>query len=270
MEIPNTYKKILFYVFTAFLAVLTVYFAAQAVFAIKYSGSSDKSVEHTITVSGHGEVDASPDIANISFTIMKDAKTVKDAQDQVAQIEKKALELLKADGVEEKDIKTSSASFSPKYEYVYSSLALPCGQYGCPPRPGKNVITGYEAYETISVKVRNIDSTGKIIQDLGGTGVSDLNGPNFAIDKEDAIKAEARSKAIADAQSKAKELAKELGVSLSGVANFSESGNNVYPVMYKSAAIGAGAMDSASPVPAQLPRGQNTVTSDVTITYDFK
>ena len=77
-------------------------------------------------------------------------------------------------------------------------------QYSCPPTPGKNVITGYTASESITVKVRNTDDVGKIMQGLGALGVSDLSGPNFSIDNEDSLKAEARKKAIDDAKSKAK------------------------------------------------------------------
>ena len=69
------------------------------------------------------------------------------------------------------------------------------------------------------------------MQGLGTTGVSDLSGPNFAIDKEDALKAEARKKAIDDAKKKAEVLAKDLGVSLGKITSFNESGN--YPIMYE-------------------------------------
>ena len=104
---------------------------------------------------------------------------------------------MKENNVLEKDIKTSNASFYPKYEYKYDTkITMPCTQYNCPPTPGKNVITGYTASESITVKVRNTDDVGKIMQGLGTLGVSDLNGPNFAIDNEDGLKAEARKRQL--------------------------------------------------------------------------
>lgn len=269
MEIPNQYTKNLYKALLIFLIILSAYFAIKTLSELNsYSKIGSQNV-NTISFSGHGEVTAVPDIANIYFTIRQEAKTVKDAQIAVASIEKKALDFLKTSNVAEKDIKTSNASFNPKYEYQYDDrITVPCTTYGCPPRPGKSVIVGYEAYESITVKVRNTDDVGKIMQDLGSTGVSELSGPNFAIDDEDALKAEARKKAIDEAKEKAKILAKDLGVSLGRIASFSESGN-YYPIMYgKSAMMSA---DSAAvPAPAEIPKGENTISSDVTITYEIR
>jgi len=228
----------------------------------------DNSQVNTITFSGHGEVQAIPDIANVDFTIRKEASTVKVAQDNVAKVEKDVLASLKANGIADKDIKTTSASFNPKYEYKYTKVDTTlCTQYGCPPTPGKNVIVGYEAYESITIKIRNTDSTGKVIQDLGTLGVTDLNGPNFAVDNEDGLKVIARKEAIDDAKTKAQSLAKDLGVRLGKITSFSE-GNN-YPVpMYAKNAM----MDSVSSgaAPAVIPKGENTISSDVSITYELK
>jgi uncharacterized protein YggE len=251
-----------------FLAVLV----ANALFYGRGYRDENKT-PNTITFSGHGEITAVPDIANVYFTISKDDKTVKDAQAGVAVIEKKALDVLKAKGVADKDIQTTNASFNPKYEYRNSVCPQPApldsgtvsAPYYCP--SGKQVLIGYTASESITVKVRNTDSVGDIMQELGTTGVSDLNGPNFAIDKEDALKAQARKLAIDDAKAKAKVLAKDLGVSLDKIVSFSENGNS--PIMYAEKSI---AMDNAgsAPAPAVIPKGENTISSDVTITYEIR
>jgi uncharacterized protein YggE len=251
------------------LKIVLIVLIAVSVINLFFDDRSNRygdNTKNTITFSGHGEVSAIPDIANVSFTIRKEAKTVKVAQEGVAKIEKDVLDMLKANNVEDKDIKATNASFNPKYEYVYQKQVMPCTQYGCPPNPGKNVITGYEAYETISLKIRNADDTGKIIQELGALGVSELSGPNFTIDKEDELKIEARKKAILDAKEKAKILAKDLGVRLGKITSFSESDN--YPVpMYSK-----GMMDMAvsSSAPAVIPKGENTISSNVSITYELR
>ncbi|MFA5936404.1 MAG: SIMPL domain-containing protein [Candidatus Paceibacterota bacterium] len=227
-----------------------------------HNGNYDKT-ENTITFSGHGEVTAVPDIASVYFTISQDAKTVKEAQTKVAEIEKKALASLKANEIEEKDIKTTDASFYPKYEYQYDTKIPVTSSY----RPGKSVIVGYTASESITVKIRNTDNAGKIIQELGTLGVSNLSGPNFTIDNEDGLKAEARKKAIDDAKEKAKILAKDLGVKLGKITSFNESGNYPVPMYAKSM------MDesiSGSSAPAEIPKGENTISSDVSITYEIK
>jgi len=280
METIEENKKRIFQVLGVLIIVLSVFYAVKIFSEIKKVSLLGESTQPaTISFSGHGEVTAVPDIANVYFTISKDAGTVKDAQAAVAVIEKKALDLLKTKGVDDKDIQTSNASFNPKYEYkqavcppvridtieVGGGSVGSTASYYCP--PGKQVLTGYTASESITVKIRNTDNVGDIMQGLGTTGVSDLNGPNFAIDKEDTLKAEARKKAIEDAKAKAKILAKDLGVSLSKIVSFSENGN--YPTMYAKSAM----MDSATggaPAPAVIPKGENTISSDVTITYEIR
>ena len=177
-------------------------------------------------------------------------------------MEKSALEVLSNAKIADKDIKTTNASFYPKYEYQYSR----CTEYSCP--PSKNVVVVYVSSETISVKVRNTDDVGDLTSELSAVGVSDLSGPNFSIDNEDALKAEARRLAIEDARVKGEELAQQLGASLGKVVYFSESGD--YPMPYY-----ANDMMSMKAVPesaprAELPKGENTVSSDVSITFEIR
>lgn len=263
METLNKNKENLYKVAMVFLAVLSVHFLVMTFWGFNkrhdFLGGNDP---RTITLTGHGEVQAVPDIASIYFTISKDAKTVKEAQTMVSEIEKKALEVLKTNEVADKDIKTANASFSPKYE---TKAWAPCTQWSCP--TNNPVIVGYTASESITVKVRNIDGVGAIMQGLGTTGVTDLSGPNFSIDKEDDLKAQARKEAIDDAQTKAKALAKDLGVRLGDITSFNESGNYPVPMYAKMETLSA---DSAGSAPAVLPKGENTISSDVNITYEIK
>lgn len=274
MEIPNEYVKNLYRALFSLLVVLAVFFGVKIITQILAYNDTNVLDSNTITLSGHGEVNAVPDIANIYFTIRKEGKTVKEAQEAVALVEKKVLDLLKTSGVDDKDIKTTNASFNPKYEN--QRLICPqtskldggtvsdsfCGY-------GKQVITGYEAYESITIKLRAPDDSGKVMQGLGALGVTDLSGPNFSIDDEDGLKAEARKEAIEDASTKAKALAKDLGVRLGGVASFSEGGS--YPMMYAANKLEmSDSAVSSAPTPAVLPKGENTISSDVTITYIIK
>jgi len=273
MEIFNNEQSKVSKAFLVLIIILSAYFAVRIFSEIKKDSMLGESNQPaTISFSGHGEVTAVPDIANVYFTISKDDTTVKDAQAGVAIVEKKALDLLKVKGVADKDIKTADASFYPKYEY----------QKTCPNTPpvsgtgfspfycdnGKQVLVGYTASESITVKIRNTDDAGAIIQELGTAGVSNLSGPNFTIDNEDGLKAQARKKAIDDAKTKAEVLAKDLGVSLGKITSFNESGN--YPIMYGRADVMMSAGMAPKAAPAVLPAGQNTITSDVTITYEIR
>ena len=279
MDIQEENKKMLFKTLFVLMVVLSAYFAVKIFSEIKKNSMlGQSSTPTTISFSGHGEVTAVPDIANIYFTITKDGATVKEAQAGVAEIEKKALDLLKAKGIADKDIKTANASFYPKYEYrkaICPPIPIGAGAdgittnqispYYCP--SGKQTLVGYTASESITVKIRNTDSVGDIMQGIGATGVSNLSGPNFAIDKEDSLKAQARKIAIDDAKQKAEVLAKDLGVRLGKIAGFSESGN--YPIMYSTFAT-MGLEEAQKSAPAVIPKGENTISSDVTISYEIK
>lgn len=249
--------------------ILCFYFGVKFLSELRSYNMMGSGGANSITLSGHGEVKAVPDIATISLSIRKDAKTVKEAQEAVAVVEKKVLEFLGSKDIGNKDIKTENASFNPKYEYRYDyKMMYPCSGYNCP--PGKNIIVGYEAYENLSIKVRNTDIAGEVIQGLGSLGVEQLNGPNFTIDNEDELKAQARKEAIDDAKAKAKVLAKDLGVKLVRIVDFNEGGN-YYP-MYDNMMLkaeGANAGSGVTPT-AELPKGENTISSDITITFEIR
>ncbi|MEK7539197.1 MAG: SIMPL domain-containing protein [Patescibacteria group bacterium] len=280
MEILEENKKRIFQALFILIVILSVYFAVKIFSEIKKNNMlGENTTPATISFSGHGEITAVPDIASVYFTISKDDKIVKDAQAGVAVIEKKALDFLKTKGVNEKDIKTANVSFYPKYEYrqgicppipmgadTAGITVNPSSPYYCP--NGKQIIIGYMASESVTVKIRNTDNVGAIMQGLGITGVSDLNGPNFEIDNPDAIQTQARKKAIDDAKTKAGILVKDLGVSLGKISSFSESGNN-YPIIYAESVIMKSGVSTAS-APAVIPKGEHTISSDVTITYEIK
>ncbi len=252
---------------TVLVIVGAVFIAAEAVNTVKeyrYIGAGVQST-NTISVSGEGEVFAVPDIATVSFSVTHQGKTVVDTQKEVSKKINAALAFLKDSGIADKDVKTTNYSAYPRYEYN----VMPCSadSVDCL-RPGKQVLVGYDVTQTISVKVRDTDKTGAVLEGLAKAGITEISGPEFSIDDDDAIKAEARKKAIDDAKEKAKVLAKDLRVKLVRIVGFSESGN--YPIYYaKSAALGMGGGPESSPTP-DLPKGENKVTSTVTITYEIR
>ena len=127
-------------------------------------------------------------------------------------------------------------------------------------------IIGYEVSEYISVKIRDLANVGEVLQGIGSIDISEISGPNFSVDNEDGLKAQARKLAIDDAKAKAKVLSKDLGVKLIRIVSFSENDN--YPMMYSTK--GAGIMDSYATSAPELPTGENKITSNVTITYEIR
>ncbi len=247
-----------------FVVIISLFFAVKVINEWK-SGSyigREGGMQSTVNVEGKGEVFAMPDIATFSFTVSEKAKTVKEAQNTVTEKMNKILESLKKSEIDEKDITTSSYNIFPEYEYQ----TLNCFAYPCP--EGKRILTGYSVSHNITLKVRDLDKVGKILTDLGGLGASDVSGVSFSIDKQDELKKEARDTAIKDAQTKAKELAKALGVKLVRVINYSEYGNGIVYGRYdamKSEAYGVG----GGPTP-EIPTGESKIVSTVNVTYEIR
>jgi uncharacterized protein YggE len=125
-----------------------------------------------------------------------------------------------------------------------------------------------EISETITIKVRDTEKVGDIIDGLTKAGVNEVQGPNYTIDDETKVQADARDKAITDAKVKAEALAKSLGVKLVRIVNFSEGGGGYPTPMYAKAEM---AFDnSAGSAAPELPKGENKYVSNVTITYEIR
>jgi uncharacterized protein len=249
--------------------LLVVFLAVQSIKTLKeyrYIGHAS-SQPNTITVSGTGEVTAVPDTGTFSFSVVEEAKVSADATDAAAKKMNAIIAALKAAGVDEKDIKTTGYNVYPKYEYQTKDIVCPMNSY-CP-QQGKQVLTGYEVSQTVQVKVRKTADAGTLLSKVATLGASNVSGLDFVIDDMDAIKTQARDKAIADAKGKAAQLARSLGVDMSRIVSFSESGNGG-PIYYDKAVMGAPlGMGNQASVP-QLPVGENKVTSNVTITYEIE
>ncbi len=250
-----------------FLIILTIFVLAGVFYVFRLFGNVERNtpISNLVTVNGQGEVFALPDIATFSFGATANAKTVTEAQAQVTKKINKALDLMKAAGVEEKDIKTTDYSVYPKYEY--SNYI--CTQAYCP-SPNQRLV-GYEVSQNISVKIRKIEDSGKILESLGSTEVTNISGLQFTIDDEDKLMAEARALAIADAKEKGKILARDLDVKLVKIVNFYESGNQPIPYYRDGMEFGMG---GDNPLPtiakAEIPTGQSKIVSNVSITYEIR
>jgi uncharacterized protein YggE len=248
-----------------FLGILTMlYMGMKFVNEAKKFTTSDKDISQvsTIDVSGTGTAFAIPDIAVESFTVQEKAATVHDAQGAVTKKINAAMAFLKTAGVAEKDIKTSNYTAYPEYSYP-----SPCTDRGCLSVNTTPKLIGYTVSETIVVKVRDTSKVGAIVDGLGAAGVTGLSGPDFTVDNPDAVNAEARKEAIADAQQKAQVLARDLGVSLVRVVRFSENGGGSPSPYYAKADMAMGMGGATTPA---MPAGENKYVSNVTITYEIQ
>lgn len=261
MDSENT-KKNAWRFLPTLTIILALFLLVQTVNALK--DTSNPSVpQNVITVSGEGEVFATPDIATFTFSVTEEGRDVKDAQTKVTAKIDSAIAQIKSLGVEEKDIKTTDYNAYPKYEYNQ----IVCITYPCP--SGKQTLIGYEVSQTISVKVRKVDDSGKMLEAVANAGVTNVSGLSFTIDDEDALVRQARQEAIDEAKQKAKELAKDLGVRLVRIINFSENGGQPPIYFARDMAVGMGGAMETKSAPS-IPGGENKIISSVSITYEIR
>lgn len=246
--------------------VLALWGLAQTITTLKeyrFIGSGTTAT-NTIAVDGKGEVFSVPDIATFSVSVEETEKQVSDAQSAASKKMNAIIAYVKESGVAEKDIKTTDYNVYPKYTWQQGA----CDSLGrCP--GGEQVLDGYTVTQTISIKVRVTEKAGEILSGAGSRGATNVSGLTFTVDDEEKVLAEARTKAIADAQEKAEELADELGVELVRIVGFYENGAAPQPMMYAKTMASGAAYDIAESAPS-LPTGENKITSNVSITYEIR
>ncbi len=248
------------------LAIAGVILAIVAgVSLVKSWDSIENSAVNSITVSGESKVSVSPDIATISFTIDETKSTSKEAQVLVSSKMDKAKVAMKALNIEDKDIKTSSYSLYPKYNYQYCPVyvsGVPCST--------KQKLEGYEVSHTVIVKVRDVDTVGKVLEVIAQSGVNNITGPSFTVDDIEKVRADVRGKAIENAKSKAKILANQLNIDLEDLISFNESVANPREYMEDTVKVQSVPMAAGSSDGVSIPQGENEINVNVTLTYRIK
>lgn len=214
-------------------------------------GLSDQ-LERTITVNGYGKVVGTNDIAVTSISHTNTDMDVAKAQLENKKVMDAAFADLKKLGIADKDLQ-SSYSITPSYNYTDDK--------------GRQLV-GYEVTSGVTVKIRDLSKISNVLGIAGKYGTNQVGGLSFTIDDPENLKSEARAKALADAQAKALQLSRSLGVRIVAVMSYSEYDNNPIPAnypMYKDALMGVGG--SAETAPAQIASGSQDVGMNVSITY---
>lgn len=251
-----------------FLLILTI--SAVTLLVLRLAQPPNDYAGRTITVSATGDAYQTPDIAEFSYTVRKEGKSVSETQSEVTKQSNAVMVSLKAIGVKSEDIQTQNISANPKYEWQNKPNTCLPNSY-CPP-DGKNVLVGYESSVTTSVRIRDLDLAGKILAILGDANVSDIQGPQFTTDDPDKAMSEARNEALARARLKARDMATAMDVRLGRVVSFNENQGGGYPVpmyagMEKSMSMDAVAVSAPT---IEVQTGQNKVSVTVNVIYRIK
>ena len=215
-----------------------------------------------VTFTAEGRAFAKPDIAQVVLGVETPkkataAEALKDNSTKINQVIAK----IKAQGVADKDIKTTSFNLSPAYDYDSET--------------GSSKISGYTVNQSVTVKIRNLDKIGTIIEQATSVGANQAGGINFTIDDQENIKAVARAEAVAKAKVRAREMSKLTGIKLGKLVNVYEDSYAPGPMyandyaMKSESAMGMGG-SVATPIVPDTQLGENEVKVNVTLVYRVK
>jgi uncharacterized protein YggE len=231
------------------IVLLTVVGIAARNETVTAQAQTEQPARRTITVSGTGRVSATPDEATINIGVQITAKTLEEATTQANDAMARVLAAIKAQGVDSKEIQTSIYSVNPLTTY----------REGQPP-----VVTGYQVMNVVTVKVKNMDNVGKVLDAGMGAGANYLGGVFFGVADPTKYQNDARTAAVQDATRVAQALATVAGVKLGNVISVSESAVNVPQPIPQGRVFAA---DAAAPGPVE--GGSLEISTNVVMQFEM-
>lgn len=187
-------------------------FAATALVSPAAANAADVQIQSSgpvVELSVFEEVQVEPDIVTISAGVTSEAQTAVEALRQNSRQMRSVIDRIKTLGIAEDDIQTTGINLNARYDYDQEN--------------NRQVFRGYQVSNRVSVKLRDIDETGEVLDALVAAGATDLGGPSFSVENDDAAKAAARRSAMTRADAQAREYATLAGYSDVRILQISES-----------------------------------------------
>ncbi|EFM58204.1 immunoreactive 28 kDa outer membrane protein [Brucella sp. BO2] len=211
-----------------------------------------------IAVTGEGMMTASPDMAILNLSVLRQAKTAREAMTANNEAMTKVLDAMKKAGIEDRDLQTGGINIQPIYLYPDDKNNLK-----------EPTITGYSVSTSLTVRVRELANVGKILDESVTLGVNQGGDLNLVNDNPSAVINEARKRAVANAIAKAKTLADAAGVGLGRVVEISELSRPPMPMPIARGQFRtmlAAAPDNSVPIAA----GENSYNVSVNVVFEIK
>lgn len=203
-----------------------------------------------LTISAEGRVESAPDMATLSLGVMTEGQTAAAALAENARRMNALTRALRRAGVAERDIQTTNVSVNPQYAYVENQ----------PPR-----LTGYQANNQVSARVRSLDNVGRVIDAAVNAGGNTVNGISFSHADPEAQLDAARRDAAQDARRRADTYAQAFGMRVHRVVAISESGGYRPP-----APLPYMARMTADQEATPIAPGEVTTSVNLSVTYELR
>ncbi len=222
-----------------------------------HSNAQNKDPSPRISVSATGTSSIAPDMAILNLSVLRQAKTAREALNANTEAMAQVLKAMKDAGVEDRDLQTSNFNIAPQYKYSKPSKS---GERQ-PPE-----IVGYNVNNSLTVRIRNLDELGTILDKSVSLGVNNGGNVQFTNSNSDAPVEEARKNAMQRAIAKAKTLTSEAGVALGKIVLISEQNRGRPRAKTFARAASLEVASDAVPVAA----GENSYSVTVNVTWELQ
>ena len=203
-------------------------------------GQEADGPDRSITASGLGSVTTVPDRAHFSFGVQAHSRTASQALEAADAQLGRVVAALRSAGIAQADIQTEQISLSPRTS-----------------EDGVQIV-GYMAVSSVSVRVRNLDRAGPVVDAAVGAGANQVYGPSLTRSDQEAVYRSALKAAYADARAKAQALAEAAGVTLAAMTSTVEGGASA-PMP-----LAAGRAEDAK---ATIEPGTQEIQASVSVTF---
>ncbi|HVR30698.1 MAG TPA: SIMPL domain-containing protein [Thermoanaerobaculia bacterium] len=212
----------------------------------------DAPPRRTVTVMGHGEVKASPDLALIQLAVETTGENAARATAENARRTTAVIAAVKEKIGDQGRVTTTGYQVEPRY-----AIRRPGSE--APPE-----ITGYIARNHVRVESRDLEVVGQLIDAAMEAGANRTNSLSFTLEHRTPHLRRALEKASAEARAQAESIASALGVRLVEVTSATTTGSPVPVPIYRERAMVAMAMDQVS---TPVEPGEIDVAATLTVTY---
>jgi uncharacterized protein YggE len=205
----------------------------------------------TLNLSAYGEVRVEPDMAMINFGVMTEAPTAAAAMAQNARRMSEVMSALQSQGIEARNVQTSSINLNPQYTYRENQAPL---------------LRGYQAQNQVTVRVLDLERLGPTIDAVVNSGSNQINGISFGLEDPTEAENQARREAVQALREKAQLYAQATGHSIRRLISLSEGGGYSQPVPPPMPMLArAESFDAGTPVSS----GEMTVRINVNGLYEL-
>jgi uncharacterized protein YggE len=225
-----------------------------------------------LSLTAEGQTLRVPDIAMFSAGVVTQAPTAAQAMRENSARMDAVVAALKRAGIADRDIQTSAINLSPVYSNPDRDAQIRARQMGQPYIPPEQQepprIIGYQARNTVSVRVRDLANMGRVIDTLVSVGANEVNGPNFTIEEQEAALNEARVDAVTKGRQRAEVYARAAGLRVARILSISEGGG-FYPVQRDIIVTGSARGGAPPPPPTPVQPGELTLGVNVSMQFEL-